>query len=74
MSFYHPFDAVRSAILSDVRQKFLAADSRQAVIDAVRDAASAVCQRRSRTCWSGKARCFLRLSSPLVGEEEKSLG
>ena len=44
MSLYHPSDAVRAALLSDARQKFQAADSRQAVIDAVRGAARAVCQ------------------------------
>ena len=44
MSLYHPSDAVRAALLSDARHKFQAADSRQAVIDAVRGAARAVCQ------------------------------
>jgi len=45
MSLYHPSDSVRSALLSDARRQFQAADSRQAVIEVVRSAARSVCRR-----------------------------
>jgi len=44
MSLYEQSDSVRGLLLQDARQRFQAADNRQAVIEAVRETARRICK------------------------------
>jgi GAF domain-containing protein len=44
MSLYEQSDSVRGMLLQDAQQKFMAADSRQAVIETIRETARQICK------------------------------